>query len=705
MEVQDVRLNQDEPNRPSIPEDRPEVDGVKSVVKDTHITNDGMKIRAPHNLQVDRDGDWKTDDWRWPVFDQVRAPHGRQILQRREQEKSEVVPDTPFEVIYEQNGPIPDTVVVKLISRELIEIARKCLLGAGSKGNLGLDSDGGSECGILSEKLSKEKPKIDARDMYIALTALKDENESIQQDATASAAKKWPLKHLLRFLESHFKETTTQVERTNREKRVSYDLLWAFLHRGVMVSYTCAVTDRTLQGIVRSSEYQHRNHFLVHLECRDYNGYTYVKGSVTQSVAEFKGEVLFDGIGISPMSLLDPSTEERLLKTFLDNGTKFYEIVALQQSVLMEYEGPSFTYSRRSYGLRKQKADGRVMVDLLSFARMNPEYDLGNATPPKTRNAPPLQCDEQQEKPSPEELRLAPALVYGFSFANKKWAAFDINGLSTVEFDDEAFDRDLVLADQRRKEMLLALVRQYVGDHGHVPPKLDPISKKGDGCVFLCFGPPGTGKTLTAESIAEKLHRPLWSVSVSELGSTSAALETNLMEILDIASQWRAVLLLDEADLYLEKRTSNADPNRIAMTSIFLRVLEYYRGVLFLTTNRVTCFDDAFCSRISMFLRFRSLSESQREEIWKKLLSRAGVQNPDLELFKKAQLNGREIRNCIRVAQTWAMSSGVVLTVDHVAEVMEMLGEVRQDLESAIIEESTERPIARALERVSLKHS
>jgi len=86
-------------------------------------------------------------------------------------------------------------------------------------------------------------------------------------------------------------------------------------------------------------------------------------------------------------------------------------------------------------------------------------------------------------------------------------------------------------------------------------------------------GPPGTGKTLTAEAIAELLKRPLYSVSVGELGTTVEKLEEKLREILEVAHLWNAVILLDEADIFLEKRSDN-DIHRNAMVGIFLRLLE-----------------------------------------------------------------------------------------------------------------------------------
>lgn len=58
-------------------------------------------------------------------------------------------------------------------------------------------------------------------------------------------------------------------------------------------------------------------------------------------------------------------------------------------------------------------------------------------------------------------------------------------------------------------------------------------------------------------------------------------------------------MLLDEADVFLERRVNN-DIKRNAMVGVFLRLLEYHQGILFLTTNRVSTFDDAFNSRISV---------------------------------------------------------------------------------------------------------
>lgn len=82
----------------------------------------------------------------------------------------------------------------------------------------------------------------------------------------------------------------------------------------------------------------------------------------------------------------------------------------------------------------------------------------------------------------------------------------------------------------------------------------DVVQGKGKGLVSVLHGPPGTGKTLTAEGISELLKCPLYMVSAGELGTDPAKLEYELQKILDIAHSWGAVLLLDEADVFLEKR-------------------------------------------------------------------------------------------------------------------------------------------------------
>ncbi|KAJ5135366.1 uncharacterized protein N7515_004644 [Penicillium bovifimosum] len=88
-------------------------------------------------------------------------------------------------------------------------------------------------------------------------------------------------------------------------------------------------------------------------------------------------------------------------------------------------------------------------------------------------------------------------------------------------------------------------------------------------------GPPGVGKTFTVEGTSEYLKRPLYSISAGGLvvdHGDSNALEQQLETVFKIAQHFKAVLLLDEADAFMEQRTSYHDTHNRLVT-VFLRKL------------------------------------------------------------------------------------------------------------------------------------
>lgn len=130
---------------------------------------------------------------------------------------------------------------------------------------------------------------------------------------------------------------------------------------------------------------------------------------------------------------------------------------------------------------------------------------------------------------------------------------------------------------------------------------LSIVKGKGRGLIILLHGVPGVGKTSTAETIAETTGRPLLPVTCGDIGENASDVEKNLEQIFTTSHRWGCVLLLDEAEVFLTKRNLQ-DLTRNAMVSIFLRALEFYSGILFLTTNRVGTIDEAFKSRIHISL-------------------------------------------------------------------------------------------------------
>ena len=68
----------------------------------------------------------------------------------------------------------------------------------------------------------------------------------------------------------------------------------------------------------------------------------------------------------------------------------------------------------------------------------------------------------------------------------------------------------------------------------------DFVPGKGKGIIMLLAGPPGVGKTLTAESVAEAMKAPLYSIGAADLGSKPSNMENKLHDILEMCSKWNA---------------------------------------------------------------------------------------------------------------------------------------------------------------------
>lgn len=352
----------------------------------------------------------------------------------------------------------------------------------------------------------------------------------------------------------------------------------------------------------------------------------------------FKGLQPLAAIAIQPLSAEEKDRLQR-------RGARF--VACCASGTYLSYAGQLRQPSR--WEERIFRADGRVVIDAPSFQRNDPQV-WRNAL-----HASGMSLDSEHDAPVPlmgvlsptQHWRCVPHL-YGFSLAAKRWGMVEIEGLSPIAWRDDAFDRLVMPAAE--KELVHALVKHNQGGFS------DVIDGKGGGCIFLLHGEPGQGKTMLAEAVAESLHRPLYSVSIGELGTSPDHLETRLRSILDVATVWDAVILLDEADIFLEARDEK-DIDRNAMVGVFLRLLEYHGGVLFLTTNRVRQIDQAFYSRISVALRFPPADRDKRIKVWTSLLGAAGLESSWAEGLAEHALNGRQIKNAIRLGQTLARAA------------------------------------------------
>lgn len=171
---------------------------------------------------------------------------------------------------------------------------------------------------------------------------------------------------------------------------------------------------------------------------------------------------------------------------------------------------------------------------------------------------------------------------------------------------------------------------------------------------------------------------PLYMMSAGDLGLEPRSIENKLNNILEMCTRWSAILLLDEADVFLEQRSLH-ELERNKLVSIFLRILEYYEGIMFLTTNRVSTFDAAFQSRIHISIDYPELNIDSRRKVWKNFLAVSKASGQDntitddqLDVLALMNMNGRQIKNVLKTSQLLARKRGQPLAQTHINTVLDV---------------------------------
>ncbi|KLU92266.1 hypothetical protein MAPG_11212 [Magnaporthiopsis poae ATCC 64411] len=331
--------------------------------------------------------------------------------------------------------------------------------------------------------------------------------------------------------------------------------------------------------------------------------------------------------------------------------------------------------------------NGLVMIDPCTFYELFPD-ESEFLTPYKPRYK---AADLENVHLTGDQYAICDHKVAGFALDEKCWGYFRADLVEDIKFDSQAFKSALILKP-RHKKLIHSLVQVHSASGG---PQLDDVIQgKGKGVIFLLHGDPGVGKTLTAESVADDCEKPLLRIDASVLGTSADSVERGLSKALQLAEKWGAVALLDEADVFLEARNVS-DLERNCLVSVFLRVLEYYQGILFLTTNRIEAFDRAFKSRIHLAIHYPRLDLESRKSIWRTFLAKASVDStPDLEApdgaldrWASVELNGRQIRNIIRTGQALALSDGVGgANEHHIDEALKTVREFDLSLKRGVAE-------------------
>lgn len=215
------------------------------------------------------------------------------------------------------------------------------------------------------------------------------------------------------------------------------------------------------------------------------------------------------------------------------------------------------------------------------------------------------------------------------------------------------------------------------------------VEGKSAGNIIMCVGSPGLGKTLTAEVYAEVIERPLYSIHAGALGTNADDIEKNLRTILTRAKRWNCVLLLDEADVFVMQRGASLTQN--AIVAEFLRTLEYFDGLMFMTSNRGSDIDEAIIPRCAAIIHYDVPEKSDAQKIWKIMGENFGVNIPD-ELVRSLvntypELPPRDIKMLLRLTLRMSVKeqgSGSIPTLDIVRKCAMFRGIERKRKEKAL---------------------
>ncbi|KAK7956408.1 uncharacterized protein PG986_005630 [Apiospora aurea] len=513
-----------------------------------------------------------------------------------------------------------------------------------------------------------------------------------------------------------------EKERHNR-KKATFDMLWK-LYKPGMVVYTekdgvklaCRVKLLIWShgSVIKAGPDDPYQRIEVVLWYLDHDGRYINRRSQAVSIHRYHGEKSILELPVYPETFMTDWQNERRKR--IERGQRFMRLITKGHSYC-DYNGAVSIDAENPYNTQKHQAyAGKVIVDpeqhyresgsskgthwldegdvrenavgaeLRQFIKLNPTEPTNN----NSADAIPPSFGEDQ-------LFLLPEWIRGFTMSthgNRKWVWLHVDHVNTYEP-----DRDLVntiALDDKDIQLLKAMTHFPEQDDNLWSP--ERIESKGKGRAIILHGPPGLGKTYTAECIAAWSGRPLLRLTCAELGVDPGKLEVQLSAYLNRAERWKAIVLMDEADVYMTNRLEHNDSKEIGIVSVFLRALEYFSGIIFLTTNRIRVIDSAIINRAILIMEYKPLTPGKIEKIIKNCTRRfKGDQgsvmdlDPEAKTLLKSSLtqvpseyewDGREIVQVLAVAVRLACfghgdsktaATKTMVKSDHIAEAIRII--------------------------------
>ncbi|KAK5080063.1 hypothetical protein LTR64_008773 [Lithohypha guttulata] len=450
---------------------------------------------------------------------------------------------------------------------------------------------------------------------------------------------------LMCTIKDRLRASSERLDPLLRQGKITYDLLWALFKANSHVVATCPGSGqvRCLQyntGDEKKTE-QGIEYFELQCQYLDFDGKVFVTVTERLPVERFRGAREITTLDTYPIHF--HPTPNQILQSLIGRGRKFISLIGSHHRT---YDGIAFR--RLKDGLARKSVQSKIMIDADQFRKTIPGY--ARIITKKTEEGLFSDIVTTQQRVTKWEMDLAnlpedklvlcPPTVLGFSLNDKFWGEYTIDHVQSIEPSSALFDHLSIPISM--KNTIGSLTR------GHLSPlkggKCEISRLLGFATVHTddSSGPPGVGKTLTAEALSEFHRRPLYSVSAGELSSDAGELDPQLTNIFRVTSAWNAILLIDEADVFLQRRAElTLERNRLV--AVFLRKLEHFDGILILTTNLVDHFDGAILDHY-------------------------------LDRFVCMNVNGRQIKNIVSIAHTLSREDEEELSCLHIDHALEATG-------------------------------
>ncbi|RYP45785.1 hypothetical protein DL768_007904 [Monosporascus sp. mg162] len=579
--------------------------------------------------------------------------------------------------------------------------------------------------GEITRKYWGSSKVVSMRSPYTALvhswSKAHDEAKKYANDSDAKKKRAGEdLNEILRWISTSSGDEVLDRYFKSREKlqdggMITFDCLWALFPKGTLIVAKPFLKEDQIffvQRVAMPDPEDDEPVFSIVAYSYEWDGSRFGRVPYPMQISHFTDKKKISELDFYPLDyhvdaqVTGPQAIENLKKKLIERGERYFSYCTLPQGQqTFHYEG--YSYHNRESGLFRSRTQiddesnsyrsdmsyykpssdtadppstsyikGVVVVDFKSYFQYQSPFAATLGALCRDANVMECSCNECKnnfedlyryswDKRRPEKsyfqaehYLLFPPRVLGYSLDQKRWVQVQVTGLGRPgKANVENFHHKLQLSQEHKD-----IISKSVIAHGK-NNIMDHIPGKGKGLIILLWGAPGVGKSLTAESVASLAGKPLFSVGVSDIGLEGSKVETNLQKVFDLAGLWKAVLLFDEADVFLEARdTHRADIQRNTIVSVLLRSLEYYDGILILTTNRLKSFDLAVQSRIHIAIEYSDLDQKQKESIFMEFLTQ--LKQKELidptkwesitswveEEGRNKVFNGRQIRNIVSTA-------------------------------------------------------